>query len=325
MSEVTMPNILKHLKDHKVVDSLIVRHKIKHSAHSYLTSLGFIEIDTPILGPECAEYASAQFTVEAADGTEYALPQSPQVYKQILVASGIDKYYQIAHCFRQEPPSPNRTDQGIEFMQIDIEMETDSTEELRNIAESLLQCICHDLGFECVVPFPIVDGVECMKKYGTDAPDLRQHPDELAFLWIVDLPLLENKAVFERTKMTSSQVVVRDTTFIPSHHIFALPTMDPLDCSEDEIMDIRTFSFDLVLNGVEICSGDIRITDRGLQESVMDFFSVDKSYYEIYLQVLEHASGNGGMAIGLDRLTMLLAGANHFKYVNAFSHSWWLD
>jgi Aspartyl-tRNA synthetase len=317
------PAILKHLLDSVVKRNLKIRHQIKQSASTYLCNNGFLEIDTPVLGPLIEEYTKDNFCVIADNGVEYALPQSPQIYKQIIMIAGYEKYFQFAHCFRRDPDTNLSNHHANEFMQIDIEMQTDSLNDVMNTAEELICKILNDLNVTCQSPFQIIDGNECKLRYGTDKPDLRQYRNDYSFIWIRNLPLIESVKDFDRIKVTSSELKSNDKIYIPSHHIFAKPDHLPYSLEYTELQKVTTQSFDLVLNGVEICSGDLRITDRVTQERIMEIFHIDKHKYKFYLDLLKNASSNGGFAIGLDRLTMLLSGSENIHYSNAFYESWW--
>lgn len=207
-------------------------------------------------------------------------------------------------------------------MQVDIEMQTNSINDLMGLVEELLYNICTSLSINCKTPFPIVEGSECKKIYGTDKPDLREEPSQYSFIWVVNLPLLEY-INFERIKVTSSTIIDNSIEFTLSHHIFAKPYKVPESSGYKDLKDIKTHSFDLILNGIEICSGDLRITDRSIQEHMMDILGFDKKKYQFYLNLLDSTSNNGGLALGLDRLTMIFSGSSDINYANAFNDIWW--
>ena len=151
---------------------LILRHKAVSATRRYFDSLGFLDIETPILCKPTPEGAR-DFLVPARmhPGKFYALPQSPQLYKQILMVSGFDRYYQIARCFRDEAL---RADRQLEFTQIDVEMSFISEDDIIKVIEGLLEAVFREsLGREIAIPFPRLAYDEAMEKYGNDRPDLR--------------------------------------------------------------------------------------------------------------------------------------------------------
>jgi aspartyl-tRNA synthetase len=151
---------------------LSVRHRVTKLARDYFDSLGFREIETPMLAKSTPEGAR-DFLVPSrlVKNTFYALPQSPQLFKQILMVGGIDKYFQIVRCFRDEDP---RADRQAEFTQIDVEMSFVDTDDVIGVHENLISSIWkHILGVDVPVPIRRMDYKEAMDDYGIDRPDLR--------------------------------------------------------------------------------------------------------------------------------------------------------
>ncbi len=160
------------LRRPKMQDILITRHKISKSIRNYLDSLDFIEIETPYLNKSTPEGAR-DFLVPSRvhPGNFYALPQSPQLFKQLLMVSGFEKYYQIVRCFRDEDL---RADRQTEFTQIDVEMSFMSTEEILKVGEGLMSKVMKEIkGIDVSLPFPRMTWHEAMETYGNDKPDIR--------------------------------------------------------------------------------------------------------------------------------------------------------
>lgn len=155
-----------------IINNLVVRHKLMQVTRSYLSKNDFIEVSTPNLGRSTPEGARDYLVPSRVhQGSFYALPQSPQMYKQLLMVGGLDRYFQIASCFRDEDL---RADRQPEFHQIDIEMSFATSEELFAIIEGLMQDLFfHVKGVDLQLPFVRMSYAECMERYGCDKPDLR--------------------------------------------------------------------------------------------------------------------------------------------------------
>ncbi len=166
--------------EHRVLDlrrpemqkNLMLRYRAAIAARKYLDALGFVDIETPILYKSTPEGAR-EFLVPSRmhHGEFYALPQSPQLFKQMLMIAGFDRYYQIVKCFRDEDL---RADRQLEFTQIDIEMSFLDELEIRALMEDLVRAMFREaLGVELADPFPILTYADAMRDYGSDKPDLR--------------------------------------------------------------------------------------------------------------------------------------------------------
>lgn len=155
-----------------LMNNLVLRHKVTMSARNYLDSQGFLDVETPILTRSTPEGARDYLVPSRLNaGNFYALPQSPQLFKQMLMVAGMDRYYQIARCFRDEDL---RADRQPEFTQIDMEMSFIDEEMVREISEGMIARIFKDsTGIELKTPFPTITYSEAMNRFGVDKPDMR--------------------------------------------------------------------------------------------------------------------------------------------------------
>lgn len=292
----------EHLQRREVMECLALTNRIRQRTRYYLEKQGFTEFDTPVLAVPGGERYNPTFPVEI-DGEELSLSDSPQVYKMLFMLAGYDRYYQFAHCFRPIAHEKNKETRLCEFVQIDVELHVESLHALIREAVALLETICADGGRKISVRF--MDGLWCRENFGEEMkPDLRENPGEISLVVIDHMPLTNG----ERTG---------DHVLIPNHHIFAAP--ENFGKAED-LMNTTTQSFDIVLNGIEIGGGDMRIMDACLQEKMMEIFSVDKKRYCSYLEELAQYKGTptGGFAIGLQRLVMALAKVSDIRETVAF-------
>ncbi|MBF8280286.1 MAG: aspartyl-tRNA synthetase, aspartyl-tRNA synthetase, partial [Candidatus Magasanikbacteria bacterium] len=183
------------LRHQRLQKNLELRHRVTKFFRDYLSAAGFWEIETPILTKGTPEGAR-EFLVPSRvhSGKFFVLPQSPQQFKQLLMVAGVEKYFQIARCFRDED---QRGDRQPEFTQLDMEMSFVEQEDIMSLVEAMLIALVKTVTPEKriqQIPFPRIPYKEAMEKYGSDKPDIREDkndPNLLAFCWVVDFPFFE--------------------------------------------------------------------------------------------------------------------------------------
>ncbi len=429
---------LKHryldLRRPDLQNNIIMRHKITKVTRDYFDENGFIEIETPILIRSTPEGARDFLVPSRIHGGEfYALPQSPQLYKQLSMVAGFDRYIQLARCFRDEDL---RADRQPEFTQIDLEMSFVDIDDVLEIGEGYMKRLFKDvLNIEIPAPFTRMSYAEAMERFGSDKPDTRfgmeicdiseivkdcefgvfsnaiknggsvrailakdcvttltrKEVDKLteyvrgigakglAWVRLADATTSsfskfmkedEMNAIFEKTGAEQGDVllIIADTDssdvlsqlgmlrttlakkldiipngfnflwvtempffefdkeneqWIAMHHPFTSPMDECLDNLESDKGSVRAKAYDLVLNGVELCSGSIRITNPELQSKMFSSlgFSQEEAQekFGFLLDAFKYgAPPHGGMGLGLDRIVMIMMECDSLRDVIAF-------
>lgn len=308
------------LRSERMAKHLRTRHKIIQFIRNYLTQKDFVEIQTPILSKSTPEGARDYLVPSRRHaGKFFALPQSPQQYKQLLMVAGFEKYFQIAPCFRDEDSRADRSPG--EFYQLDLEMSFTTQDEVLKVIEDLYTNLVKKIFPEMSItktPWPRLKYDEVIKKYKTDKPDLRNNKNdknELAFVWIIDFPLF--------VKQTKEDFFHgAGTKLAPSHHMFTAPRNEDVKLLNEHPEKAKSYQHDLVLNGFEVAGGSIRIHNAKIQEKVFDIIGFNKEQKTQFAHLLRAfkygVPPHGGIACGLERLIQILCKEDTIKEVIAF-------
>ncbi|MBT4516585.1 MAG: aspartate--tRNA ligase [Candidatus Komeilibacteria bacterium] len=308
------------LRHERMKNNIIARDNVITFFRDWLHKNDFVEIQTPILSKSTPEGARDYLVPSRLHkGQFFALPQAPQQYKQLLMIAGIDRYFQVAPCFRDEDARADRSPG--EFYQLDMEMSFMTQEEIMDLTERMFTEMVETLFPEKKItqkPWPRIDHDESVKKYGNDKPDLRKDKNdknELAFAWVVNFPLFT-----EQTE--EDKFIGAGDTWGPSHNMFTAPKEEDIALLDSDPGKVRSYQHDLALNGFEVGGGAVRINDMKIQEKVWDligFSDEQKKQFQHYYEAFKYGvPPHGGIAPGLDRLLMVILGEKNLKEVTAF-------
>lgn len=314
----------------RVRRNIIARAELFRILRDIMREREFVEVDTPVLTKGTPEGAR-EYLIPSRNkpGEFYVLPQSPQQFKQLLMVGGIERYFQLARCFRDEDV---RADRSQEFTQLDIEMSFVNREDVMAMTEGIVLSLFDQLEKERAEgkgapewqeflkrplrlqsrEFPVLTFAEVMEKFHTDKPDLRTNKDdpfELAFCWVIDIPLFEYSE--------------QEKKLVSSHHPFTMPHQDDMAMLDTAPKKVRSLGYDLVCNGYEVGGGSIRIHDPVLQQKIFALLGISEEEQQIQFGHLLRAfkfgvPPHGGIAPGLDRFLMNLLGEATIREVQPF-------
>jgi len=301
------------LRSERMQKNIRLRSTFVQSCREYLFENDFTEIETPLLTESTPE-GSRDFVVPSRlhPGSFYALPQSPQQYKQLLMVGGFERYFQIARAIRDEDL---RADRGFEHSQVDIEMSFVEQEDVMNLVEEMMTKSVEKMGYTVKEkPFPRFTYAEAMEKFGADKFDLRT-PEEkekgiLAYAWVYKFPF------FEKTDGGK-------WTF--THNPFSMPIAEHVEqlLKKENVGEILTTQYDLVCNGYETGGGSIRAHKPEILKAVYEVmgYSEEETRERIGHMLEAFAYGappHGGIALGIERNIMNLSGEGYLRDVQAF-------
>ncbi len=298
--------------------TLRLRSQYVHALRNALIEKDFCEVETPILSKATMEGAR-DFLVPSrfAHGKFYALPQSPQQYKQLLMVAGIERYFQFARCFRDEDL---RADRGFEFTQLDLEMSyverDDVMQTIEDVVKASIQIVAGKLQQQT---FPVYTYDDALQQFGADRFDLRSESEKkdgtLAFAWVVDFPMFKKVDKADAAEVRDGK---SGWTFTHNPFSSSIPQHQEWHKTGTNIEQIRTTQYDLVCNGYEVGGGSIRAHDPELLRATYKIMGYsDEETQSSVGHMLEAFSygvpPHGGIALGLDRIIMLLSGQQSLK------------
>ncbi len=318
--EVRLEKKYLDLRRARMQRNISMRHKVINHVRTYLSEQSFLEIETPLLTNPTPE-GSRSYLVPSRvhPGNFYALPQSPQQYKQLLMSAGFERYFQIAKCMRDED---TRGDRQPEFTQMDLEMSFVTREDVMKLNEGLLIDLVTKLFPEKkiqTVPFPVLTYAEAMEKYGTDKPDIRTDKDDvnlLAFCWVIDFPAFEK---------TTEDTVDGNGDWTFTHNPFTGVKDEYMNdlMEKKNISSIVSTQYDIAMNGYEIGGGGIRLHKPEALRKVFEIMGysderIESNFGHMLAALASGTPPHGGIAWGLDRLLMVLLNEPNIREVMAF-------
>jgi len=311
---------LRRERLHKI---LKMRSEFCRSLREELHKKEFVEVETPLLTFPTKEGAR-DFVVPSRQnpGLFYALPQSPQQYKQLLMTAGVEKYFQFAKCIRDEDL---RADRGFEFTQLDLEMSFVSEQDVMSTIENILKTAVVGVGGKLKDEvWPVFTYEEALKKFGADKFDLRTEEEKkagvLAFAWVTRFPFFKK---VDRGEVAEERDSKSGWTF--THNPFSRPVEEhlPWHLKGEHISEILTTQYDLVCNGYEAGGGSLRAYSPEVLKATFRIMGYADNEIEKSVGHMLTAFGlgtppHGGIALGIDRLVMVLANETSLKETIAF-------
>ncbi|MBI2035157.1 MAG: aspartate--tRNA ligase [Candidatus Liptonbacteria bacterium] len=307
------------LRRSRLQKNMRLRAKFLDEARKFLVARDFIEIETPLLTKSTPE-GSRDFLVPSrlSPGKFYALPQSPQQYKQLLMVAGFERYFQFARALRDEDLRADRT---FEHTQIDLEMSFVERDDVMSLIEEMIVVVWESMGKKIKAkPFPRFTYSEAMEKFGADKFDMRSDDEKkesvFAFAWVTDFPVFSAEG-------GSASGGEKKLTY--SHNPFTgMKQEDEEKLMKGESLEtLSSLQYDLVCNGHEVGGGGIRIHKPEVLKKVFEVIGHKPEDIEAQFgHILEAFSygvpPHGGIALGVERLIALLAGEDHIRETQAF-------
>ena len=301
------------LRSERMQRNIRLRSEFVRLCREFLFKNSFTEVETPLLTESTPE-GSRDFVVPSRlhKGKFYALPQSPQQYKQLLMVGGLEKYFQMARAIRDEDL---RADRGFEHTQVDIEMSFVEQEDVMSLVENMMTEAVEAMGYTIKEkPFPRFTYAEAIAKFGGDKFDLRTEEDKnngvLAYAWVYKFPF------FEKTPQGG-------WTF--THNPFSMPVAEHVDAllGKRDVGGILTTQYDIVCNGYEVGGGSIRAHKPEILKAAYEVMGytadeIDERIGHMLEAFTYGAPPHGGIAIGVERVVMNMTGEEHLREVQAF-------